>query len=388
MFRIYYTHVALLHFGIGIVLPIWFLWRLEQGLTLTELGIASSTFWIFLLLLEVPTGVIADWFGRKWSLALASLAFTAFTLINLVANTLWLFIVAEFVQALAMSLASGSNEAYVYDRLLEAGEESGYQKKMGSIFVIDEVATLLGAVVTIFASSLFGMGSNFMIASVIGLLGAIAAMLMREPRVHKDREDNAADAFAKNPFAIIRNALSQLRKSPLLMWSVVFFSVIMFPAFALHQPQLQLIGLSVSQIALFYVVVRLFSIVAAQLSKTSRLKARPSVLALAGLIAVVAFSLMGVPFIWVSLIGFGLFYFVNTLLQILRTAFVNDAIASSERATVLSVMNFGAGAYGAMGIALIGFIADSTTLLIGFAIVAITKLVILPLTIPRLKKLH
>ena len=73
-------------------------------------------FWVFLL--EVPTGVIADKFGRKMSVAIGCLLFAADMLFFGLSRNYYLLFAAEFLGAVGMTLISGADQALLYDSLV------------------------------------------------------------------------------------------------------------------------------------------------------------------------------------------------------------------------------------------------------------------------------
>jgi MFS family permease len=77
---------------------------------------ASFMFWVFVL--EIPTGVVADKFGRKASIILGGLFVAiSFSIYGLI-NNYWIFFVAEFMGAIGFTLLSGADKALIYDSLI------------------------------------------------------------------------------------------------------------------------------------------------------------------------------------------------------------------------------------------------------------------------------
>src|SRR5947209_10628499 len=68
-----FTVQALLMFILWV--PIWVVFLQRKGLSLTEIGLLEAGAWILTAVLEVPTGAIADRWGRKASMALGAFAY-------------------------------------------------------------------------------------------------------------------------------------------------------------------------------------------------------------------------------------------------------------------------------------------------------------------------
>jgi MFS family permease len=87
------------------------------GVPLGGILLLNAWFMAWNFLLEVPTGSVADRFGRKLSLCLGSALGVAGTLIYVSAPRIEVFVVGEIVFALSYTLNSGADEALLYDSL-------------------------------------------------------------------------------------------------------------------------------------------------------------------------------------------------------------------------------------------------------------------------------
>lgn len=83
---------------------------------------AAFVFWVFIL--EIPTGVVADKYGRKTSIILGGLAFAVCVSIFGIINNYFAFFIAEFFGALGFTLLSGADRALIYDSLIQVRKES------------------------------------------------------------------------------------------------------------------------------------------------------------------------------------------------------------------------------------------------------------------------
>jgi MFS family permease len=66
----FFVYTAFKGFGFGLFTAIWVIYlQQRRGLTLTQATLIDVAFWIAATLGEVPTGIVADTFGRRTSLA-------------------------------------------------------------------------------------------------------------------------------------------------------------------------------------------------------------------------------------------------------------------------------------------------------------------------------
>ena len=114
-----------------VAMPIIVLFFQEHGLTLTEVMILQSIYSFSVALFEIPSGFIADIFGRKKTIVLS----TIFTFIGFLVFSFfggfYAFAIAQVLVGIGGSLMSGSDSAIIYDTLLETNSKTTYTKIEG-----------------------------------------------------------------------------------------------------------------------------------------------------------------------------------------------------------------------------------------------------------------
>ena len=106
----------------------------SKGLSMQDIFVLESIFAAGVVVLEVPSGYIADLWGRRRALIIGSAAWLFAGLLLLVAEGFWTLVVFEMSCAIAISLLSGSNVALLYDSLLAIGaDESEKTKAIGQM---------------------------------------------------------------------------------------------------------------------------------------------------------------------------------------------------------------------------------------------------------------
>src|SRR5262245_46514321 len=115
--------------GFQLWVPIWVVYLQQQrGLSLAQVTLLDGPFWVAMVLAEVPTGAIADHWGRKQSLLLGALSYTVAIFIFGISTTFWLLLGSYLVWAVAMTLQSGADTAFLYDTLAELGRDREFRK--------------------------------------------------------------------------------------------------------------------------------------------------------------------------------------------------------------------------------------------------------------------
>lgn len=129
--NVWKNYIYTIFFNLRFTSGIWMLYLASRGMSLTQLGLLEGIFHVTSLVMEIPTGAIADLYGRKNSRLLGRLCSIISTLIFLSSGSFWLFAIAFFFSALSYNLESGAGEALVYDSMKACGKEKDFLKVTG-----------------------------------------------------------------------------------------------------------------------------------------------------------------------------------------------------------------------------------------------------------------
>lgn len=107
-----------------------------RGYSLPEIGFAETVFHITSLLFEIPSGILADLFGRKNMLIVSTVMKIIGNIIMILSCNLWMVCGALAFYAMSYNFSSGSGDALAYDSLKMVGKESYYEKYASNEMVI------------------------------------------------------------------------------------------------------------------------------------------------------------------------------------------------------------------------------------------------------------
>ena len=112
----------------------------ENGLNLQEVMILQGSYSLMIALMEIPSGYIADLFGRKKTMVLGTVfCFLGFALFSF-SFGFWEFLLAEILLGIGNSFISGSDSAILYDSLLQSKQTNQYTKIEGKTYSIGNFA--------------------------------------------------------------------------------------------------------------------------------------------------------------------------------------------------------------------------------------------------------
>jgi MFS family permease len=353
------------------------LFLLDAGLSNTEAFAANAFFSLGMVIFEVPTGVVADTRGRRFSFLLGSLTLLASTLLYL---AMWQvqapfagWAVASILLGLGFTFVSGATEAWLVDALHATGYQGTLETVFGRGQAVAGAAMLAGSVGGGVVAQLTDLGVPYLLrAAMLGLALGAAFVLMRDLGFSPRTGVSTVTAVRE----VTRGSIDGGLRNPPVRWLMLaapFSAGVSYYVFYAMQPYLlELFGdpeaYSIAGLAAAIVagaqmvgglavpsVRRLFS----RRTDLLFLGLVLSSLILVGLWAVgtASTTLGGAAFVLaiVLLVAWAL---VGALTTPVRAAFLNGIIPSQQRATVLSFDSLMGSLGGVVSQPLLGRVAD------------------------------
>ncbi len=157
-----------------------------RGLSTLEFGLLQSIYYYVAVSLEVPSGVVADRFGRKRTLVLGALLAMAGSGVRIIAYDFLVFAIAEVLFAAALALVSGADSAILYDSLDADGRSNEYPRYEGLVQSSWLAVTAVGMTLTDWYL-VRGDDPTLAFAATAAMSGIamVCALAMKEPPVHR-----------------------------------------------------------------------------------------------------------------------------------------------------------------------------------------------------------
>nr|WP_202627889.1 MFS transporter [Cellulomonas sp. APG4] len=321
------------------------LFLLDAGLSNLEAFAANAFFTVGMVLFEIPTGVVADAWGRRLSYVLGTVVLAATTLaywaLWLGRAPFWQWAVVSVLLGLGFTFFSGALEAWLVDALTATGWTGDLEQVFGRAQVVGGVAMLVGAVGGGVLAQVTDLGAPFLVrVAALTVMTAVALAAMRDlgftPTTARPGE--AVRGVLR---ASLRHGLGH-RPVRWLMLAAPFVSGVGFYAFYAMQPfLLELYGdteaYSVAGLAAAVVAGSQVAggVLAPRLRRAFRRRTTAIILATA-VSALTLAVLATLTTVWVAVGVLVLWGLLDAAATPVRQAYLNDLIPSSERATVLS----------------------------------------------------
>lgn len=323
-----------MHFFSAVLVPFYTMWG---GLSISHIFIINSWFMLCNFLLEVPTGTVADFLGRKTSIAMGYVIGVIGAFVYVSMPNFYVFLVAEFIFAIAFTLHSGADEALAYDSLKVIKRTDTSKQVLATMESYKLGGIVIGSICGGFIATKWGLAMPMKFYFIPATLGFLISLTLHEPPVKKRDEEKKAY------LAILKNGLDFFFKHTILILltvEAVITNAIAWAIIWLYQPLLMRAGMSITYFGFVHSFVCITQIIL--LSKITLLEewvGSKRRLLLAGSV------LTGISYIvlsmtnWLPLIIFAIvvaFTFGLTRVPLFN-AYMNQYIPSEMRSTVLSV---------------------------------------------------
>ncbi len=263
---------------------IWVLYLMdERGVTLGQVLLFESVFAGITVAAEVPTGMVADRWGRRPSLVasglLTALGLTVFGL----AGSFELLLLAFALFGTGLSLMSGADDAMLFDSLAPLGRGGEFARRAGRLNAMAWGVNAATAMVGAGLAQVTSLSLPIAISGVFGILAAFLALRFTEPPARGEPVP-----FLRIGARAARRVLGQRE-----MWTIIlFFAAVLVSAalvFTVFQPLATRLGAPVWSLGVIAAAMTLSSAFGGWMAAaTERQFGLPRTLAVAGIGAMVA----------------------------------------------------------------------------------------------------
>ncbi len=316
------------------VIPIWIVYY--QGyLTAGELSTLVIIQYAFQMIMELPSGALADILGRKIVIVLSFLLGAITYMLLPFANIYEHFILLAVLGGMADSLRSGSEEAIVYDTYKER-ESHDFEKVFAKGNVIYQAGLIIGS---LFGGWLYQL--NFALPFVLYglslLMGMVASIFYVEPELDSEK------FTVRNYIRQIKQGIKEVFKDKLTSFTSLYYIAVAGITWtnALYFGSFFVVGLGFGDMERGFIQggarlmnALIFTLILSKVRLNEKFKILlfPVMMMIAFLPGVYLEGWLGVPF-------FILAMFSTTARWIFLTPITNKTFTSKVRATAISVLS-------------------------------------------------
>jgi MFS family permease len=153
----------------------------SRGLSVLEMQYLLISYSVFSIIFEIPAGVLADLWKKKYTLALGlAICFFEFFL-SIFSYNFPMFTLVYFAAALGGSLRSGTLESILYQTLKEDHKEDSYIKISGQLKFVKYVVAGMVAIVGGVIADKYGYEMNYWLSLIAYPVAIILILNLHEP---------------------------------------------------------------------------------------------------------------------------------------------------------------------------------------------------------------
>ncbi len=319
---------------------------LDAGLSNFQAFLANAFFTAGQVIFEIPTGIVADMWGRRTSYILGTITLSVSTLLYLfmwkIHGPFWGWAASSVMLGLGFTFFSGALEAWLVDALKATGFTGSLENVFAKAQMAGGAAMLTGSIGGGLLAQAFGLGIPYIARSAILVLNFAVAFFLMKDLGFTPKKTNTPFKEIKNIFRLsIDNGLKNA-KVKWIMLAAPFTTGVSFYIFYALQPFLLelygdekaywIAGLVAALVAASQIAGGFFAGKIKNLFNLRTNALLTGTLTTALVLILVSFThnffaVVGLIFVW------GL---VFAALGPIRQTYLNSNIPSEQRATVLS----------------------------------------------------
>jgi MFS family permease len=324
-----------MYFISAVLVPFYTDWG---GIKFSQILFLNAWFMFWNFLLEIPTGTVADFLGRKVSLILGCIVGAVGALVYVSYPHYVIFLVAEVIFAISYTLISGADEALAYDSLKEINQTSISKKVLSRMESFKLGGIVVGAAAGGFIAKHLGLRMPLIFQVIPLSVAGIIGFTLKEPRVSKKQTTLSFRSYSK----ILADGVTFFWKCKIL--KLLTLDMVIVNAFAwiiiwFYQALLQTSGVDI----VYFGIVHMFMSISEILVLNSFIRMEKWLGSKKRVLFLSAF-LTGCSFILLSVVQFTPLVIAGILICAafgltrgpLFSNYLNKYIPSDKRATILS----------------------------------------------------
>jgi len=337
--------------------PIFALYLQEQLFTVLNVTIIMAIITFVTAVLEVPSGVFTDFFGRRKTLILSCLIAVINVSLLATGTEFIHFVFYAIVSAFSRALNSGTDESLLYDTLKEFKEQGKFKKVIGAYHAIGPIAMSISSIIGGLLATI-SLRTPVYVTIIPFVIALIFSLFLVEPKYHKS----------------ISTVFGHVKKSTALLFSnrqlfLLSLASLLFFSFGESIHQISQIFYSFNNIPVAYfgfIFGAVFGLSSAgsffSHSITEKFGNKRSLIfstVFSMIVLIIATYVSGWLAVFFLIIGSFTYGIRNPVMSYMT----NLEVASSNRATVLSIRNFAQSVGFTIFAPILGILTDSIGIL-------------------------
>ncbi len=353
---------------------IFVLYLLQRGMSQAQVGLLETSLFWSIFILEIPTGMLGDKVGRKWSNFISLVVLCISTAGMAFSHNFTLFFLFFVLEGCSAAFRSGSDAAFLYDSLKMLKREGEYLVIYARIKAMSSVVLGIAMAVGGLLQN-YGWEAVYLSYAVAVFLSSLCILFTHE------KMSDLAEIEDGNPAATHGHIVQEIKgffgmgSSKALAFFIAIVCLnegIIIPYFTLGQSMFQEFGFSEELIGIIYSVIEIAAGLIYLAAK--RVSDRYSLYRIL-VVMMIFYSLFMIVNVfenaWISTIAFLISMVVPDVVDIIINNYIQERIPSKIRASILSAMSMLTSALIGLGYMGYGFLFDTIGVLKTFTLAAV-----------------
>lgn len=316
-----------------------------RGYRLAQIGLAETVFHITSILLEIPSGIFADLFGRKKMLLVSSILRMAGNVVMIFSCNFSMICLSLAFYAASYNFASGSGDALAYDSLKLVGKESYYEKYASNQLILYRLCSGLSTLCAGFALFI-GHRAAYGTDVVMCALQILIVLSLYEARISDGESDATKRLTQSVKSELIQCFLSSLsflkkeKKATALMFCNSFVGAMDILLLFFLQAKLPAAGMPNQALGAALFFMELGGIFGSKIILKWRKPNYRNVFTVTATLVFLGVLAEHSGFCLLMTAGGFLAAFADDMLQVRTNTILQDMFPSEQRATLISMESF------------------------------------------------
>jgi MFS family permease len=153
----------------------------QRGMSVLMVVLCEIFYAVTIVIFEIPTGVLADKFGRKPLLVFGAFLSMFEFIILLFAHHFWTFALVVSLAGISSACTSGACNALLYDSLAAVQKQKSFEKIVGRMNSLDFFGSLIAALSGGVLAKYYGFEFNYILSAISMFLAFLITLLIKEP---------------------------------------------------------------------------------------------------------------------------------------------------------------------------------------------------------------
>lgn len=336
----------------------------KNGVTIIDFTLAESIGWASSLILEVPSGLLADYFGRKKTIIITCLFELLAIVFYFFSHSFVIVLLGELSFAISECCMSGTFNAWLFSSANK--DTSDTRTKVSRNGNACLIGNLAGGVIGALLTSVW-QGLLWIFCFFVVLICLVICISMPDIKIEKkisSFKEGVIEMF--RPLKSMKKIFSNKPAIIMLpeMWLLGFF--LAGPNSLWQTFFLESLGKTASFISIMWCIIQLVQIVANLCIEKLKLFTKKYILISIISLLMISLTMFGLSKTYGNYIGiliFAIFIFFNYIQGPILGTYTAELFEEKDRATCFSVMSLIGSVISAFGLAVGGYIGDTYSLI-------------------------